>query len=421
MNMRRMGGFITAGLLLLSICSARADAPSADVQGLSFSTALQRAVEQAPSLSAINAGIHAAQASAIAAPALPDPKFIIGADNVPISGADRGNFSRDFMTMEKIGVMQEFPNGDKRRARADIAAAAIAKTQADQVIERQKVRELVATAWINRWYLERELALFDELDQAINQYGDALRTQFQSGSRAAPDALLPAQAAIELADRRDDLTQTLAQARAELRRWLSDDAEMPLQGEPPQFAINVRELHQHVHRHPELAAFGPMTAQAEAELREVEADKKPDVDVEVVYQRRSELFSDMVSVQFTMDLPVFAATRQTPRVEAKRQALAQLDNERLAMVREHSAELDSDIAQYTRIEQQLARLNNSRLPLAQQRVDVQMASYRAGQADLAAVIAARRESIETHLKQLELQNQQAALAAKLFFAYGEQP
>lgn len=417
MNNRLIGGFITA-CLFFSICSAHGDAP---IQGLSFTAALQRAVEQAPSLGASDAGIHAAQANAIAAPALPDPKLIIGADNVPISGADRGNFSRDFMTMEKIGVMQEFPNGDKRRARTDIAVAAIAKAQADHVIERQKVRELAATAWINRWYLERELAVLDELEHALAQYGDAMRSQFQSGNRSAADALLPAQETIELADRHDELMQMLAQARAELRRWLGDDAELPLQGEPPQFAIDVRELHQHVHRHPELAAFGPMTALAEAELREVEADKKPDVGVEVVYQRRSELFSDMVSVQFTMDLPVFAGTRQTPRIEAKRQALAQLDNERSAMLREHSAELDSDIAQYTRIEQQLVRLNNSRLPLAQQRIDAQMASYRAGQSDLAALIAVRRESIETHLKQLELQNQQATLAAKLFFAYGEQP
>src|SRR5690606_191488 len=114
------------------------------------------------------------------------------------------------------------------------------------------------------------------------------------------------------------------------------------------------------------------------------------------------------------DLPVFAGSRQIPRIEAKRYAVAQVDAEREAMLREHTAELDSDLARYTTLKQQIARLQHTRLPLAQQKVDLQLASYRAAQADLATVLGARREWIEIRLRHIDLESQQAVLIAKLF-------
>ena len=105
---------------LLSIGIARAD-------DLSFSAALQLAEHNAPLLAAEADKIEAARAAAIPAAALPDPKLLLGVDNVPIEGSDRYSLDSDSMTMQKIGVMQEFTNADKRHARADIANAALAR------------------------------------------------------------------------------------------------------------------------------------------------------------------------------------------------------------------------------------------------------------------------------------------------------
>lgn len=408
---------------LLSALPAGAESYLASEQptagALSFSAALQLADQQAPSLAAQSAKVSAAQSSAIPAAALPDPKLVLGAENVPISGADQYSFTRDFMTMQKIGVMQDVPNGDKRRARSDLAAAAVAKAEAEQHIERLKVRQETAMAWLNRFYLERRLALFGELDHENQLLNGAVHAQLRSGQGAAADAVMPQQEAAELADRRDELQQAITQAKAGLKRWIGDDAYLPLAGDAPTLAFDPNQLHQHIHRHPELAAYGPMTAMAEAELREAQADKKPDWGVELDYQRRGAPYSDMVSLQFTFALPVFSGSRQTPRIDAKRQALVQLDGERQAMLRDHTAELDSDLAQYTVLSQQLKRLIDIRLPLAQQKVELQLASYRASKTDLSTVLTARREWIETRLRQIDLEGQQAALAAKLYFAYGE--
>jgi cobalt-zinc-cadmium efflux system outer membrane protein len=59
------------------------------------------------------------------------------------------------------------------------------------------------------------------------------------------------------------------------------------------------------------------------------------------------------------------------------------------------------------------------LPLARERAELTLAGYRAGTGELDAVLAARRELIETRLKQIDLQGLQAVAAARLNFAYGD--
>jgi cobalt-zinc-cadmium efflux system outer membrane protein len=101
---------------------------------LSFETSLQLAEHTAPSLSAEDAQLEAARQAAIPAGELPDPKLVLGIDNLPISGTDRFSLTRDFMTMRRIGVMQEVPNSDKRQARVDVAQSSIAVAVAERRI-----------------------------------------------------------------------------------------------------------------------------------------------------------------------------------------------------------------------------------------------------------------------------------------------
>lgn len=418
--------YLRCGLLLVSVIAHAASLAAADQKnseqvgdGLSFTAALDLAERNTPLLAAQNAKIAAAQAAAIPADALPDPKLALGIDNLPISGADRGQLNTDFMTMQKIGVMQEFPAAAKRRARAAIAAAVTERARAERLVARQKVRAETAQAWLQRFYLEQQVALFNALEQENNLLRSAVSAQISGGKGSAADSILPQQEALELADRRDALQQQIDSAKAALKQWIGDDAYLPLRDSAPPLLLDTATLNQHIHKHPELALYGPMAAQAQAELSEAQAQKQSDWSVELDYQRRGPLYADMVSLQFTYALPVSMATRQTPNIVAKQQALAQLDNERESMLRDHAAQLAADSAMYRALTQQLQRLDDTRLPLAQQKVDLLMASYRAAQSELAGVINARRELLEIKIRQIELTSQRAQLAAKLHFAYEE--
>ncbi|KNH46118.1 TolC family protein, partial [Pseudomonas lini] len=111
--------------------------------------------------------------------------------------------------------------------------------------------------------------------------------------------------------------------------------------------------------------------------------------------------------------------RQNPKIAAKHAELNQLEAEREALIREHTQQLEDDLAEYERLNRAMRRSQDSLLPLAKEKVALTMASYRAGKSDLAAVIAARRELIETRLKQIDFEEQRALTSARLYFAYGD--
>ncbi|HXF80426.1 MAG TPA: TolC family protein, partial [Usitatibacter sp.] len=81
---------------------------------LTLAEAQRLALERTRQVDAQDAAISAAKHMAVAAGQLPDPTLKAGIDNVPISGPDRFSLGADFMTMKRVGVMQEITGSDKR-------------------------------------------------------------------------------------------------------------------------------------------------------------------------------------------------------------------------------------------------------------------------------------------------------------------
>jgi outer membrane protein TolC len=412
-----MLGIRTMFRCVLLICFIGA-AGLAVAEPLTFDTALEIATRSSPDIAVQTASVEAAQSASVAAGRLPDPKLTIGVENLPVTGEDRGSLTRDFMTMRKVGLMQDVPNGGKRESRVAAAAADTERARAERRVRILTVRRDTALAWLARYYLERRGALFDELDRENQLFAQSVQAQFAGGRGMPADVVAPKQEAAEIADRRDELASEIAKSRAALRRWTGPAGDEPLAGDPPALAVDTEHLRGHIHEHPELAVFVPMTQMAQAQVHEAEAAKRPDWGVELSYGRRGSAFSDLVSLQFTLDLPLFARTRQDPQIAAKRQDLNRVESQRDAMLRDHTEELDAELAEYEMTTRQLARLREAHLPLAQQKVDYQFASYRAGKADLTAVLNARRELIDERLKDIELDGKRAATVAKLYFFYG---
>lgn len=149
------------------------------------------------------------------------------------------------------------------------------------------MRRDTALAWLERHYLERRAALLDALQRENALFTAAIDAQLAAGRALPADALGPRAEATELADRRDELDAALARSRAGLRRWVGAAGDGPLAGEPPDFAIDGEHLRTHVHEHPDLAVFAPMTAMAQAEVHAAEAARRPDWGVELSYGRRA--------------------------------------------------------------------------------------------------------------------------------------
>ncbi|EIU4991399.1 TolC family protein [Pseudomonas aeruginosa] len=415
MSFRRYcGGRLS--LAALTLCALAVPGLAA---ALTLDEALRLAEREAPSLAAQAANQDAAMQAAIPAGELPDPKLALGIQNFPIEGDARGSLTRDFMTMQMVGVMQEVPNRAKRRARVEAAQAGIDSADALERVERLKVRRETALAWIGGFAVEQKLQLFQTLYDENRLLAKAVQANLAGGRGQAADSLAPKQEAALLAEQEDELERNRTQARAALRRWVGPVAVEPLSGSWPSWRVDDLHFRHSLDRHPELQAFTPMTQEAEAQVRLAEADKKPDWSWELAYQKRGEAFGDMVSVQFTFDLPLFTASRQDPKIAAKRAEVLRLEAEREAMTREHAQALADDLAEHRRLERAVERSRQTLVPLAEEKVRLAMADYRAGRGELMALVAARRELIEARLKHIDLEQQRAQTSARLYFAYGE--
>jgi outer membrane protein, heavy metal efflux system len=128
----------------------------------------------------------------------------------------------------------------------------------------------------------------------------------------------------------------------------------------------------------------------------------------------------MLSVKFSVDLPLFTATRQSPKIAARLAEVNQLQAQQQVVGREQEQLLRDQLAQYQRLQRAVERSQSSLIPLAEDKVRLSQASYAAGKAALTTVIDARRELITNQLKQLDLQGQLALSSSWLHFNYPEQ-
>lgn len=345
---------------------------------LTLEQALALAGREAPSLMARAAELEAARQAAVPAGELPDPKLLLGLQNLPIEGEARWRLDAEPMTMGMLGVMQEVPNRAKRSARVALAQAGIDSAAAQVHIERLQVQRQTAQAWIAAQALEQRLQLFQGFYEENRLLERAVQARLAAGLGQSVDSLAARQEALLLAEREDELQLQRSQARAVLRRWVGPAADEALAGQLPDWPVEEARYRHALPQHPELQAFAPQTREAEARVRLAEADKRPDWSWELAYQQRDRAFGDMLSLQLSIDLPVFAGSRQNPRIAAQRAELLALEAEREALRREHATQLAVELAEHRRLQRAFARSRDSLLPLAEERVRLSLADYRAG-------------------------------------------
>jgi outer membrane protein TolC len=414
MNQRNHGTRLYAAALLVGLMAT----PGLSA-ALTLAEAIDLAERQAPSLGARSANLQAAQDLVGPAGELPDPRLKLGVQNLPIEGESRLQLGADDMTMQMVGVMQEVPNRAKRRARVETAEATVTLARVQRKVERLKVRQMTAEAWISALAAERKLTIFNQLYAENRLLAQAVKAKIAGAGGLLSDSVLPKQEAALLAEQEDLLARNEAVARAELQRWIGEAATQPLQGDWPEWRSSPERYQDNFSRHPELLEFAPMTNRAEAQIAEAISEKTPDWAWGVDYQNRASGFGDMISLNLSFDLPVFAGSRQDPKISAERARLEGLEAERQDRLRQLRLELSADLAELQRLEQALYRTEHTLLPLADEKVRLTTADYRSGKGELAAVIKAREELVEMRLRLVDLARDRSLTNARLHFSFGD--
>lgn len=417
-------GRVSLRLLLAAATAFGSDAVRpADQAPLSLPEAVDLAEYQAPQLHARVAGVTAAEAATGPAGQLPDPEFLIGLQDLPVTGDDAFSATRDAMTMRTVGVMQSFPRREKRRLRSERAAIDLERERALLVTERLTVREAAARAWILAAAAERRLTLMSALQPIADAQLAAATAALTAGRGTAADAIAARAAIAALQDRIDAARTDRDTARLALARWLPDLGARAL-GEAPDWRDpggDPATLLSNLPQHRALLAYAPAERAAAAEVALARADKRPDWSLELMLGRRGPQLPTMVSVQLRIPLALSAARRQDPIVAAKRALATRISAERESAQREQEAALRTSLAVWRSTLERTARYERELLPLSKDRADAALAAYRGGRGDLAAALRALDEAIELRLAYIDLHAALGQAWAALYFAFPKEP
>ncbi len=371
---------------------------------LSLAETLRVAVAQSPQLASQQAMIKAAHEMTTPAGELPDPKLIAGVENVPTDGADRWTLTRDFMTMTRVGLMQDFPRAEKRELRVRRAEREAAKGEAQVAASAASIRREAAAAWLARYYAEATERAIGEQIAEVDLAIETANAAYRAGRGTQAELLAMQSMAIELKNRQTEVAMQRSRAIVALARYVGALADRPL-GDAPDLAripLDAATLAD-VDRQPELRLAQAQEDVAAAESAIARAAKLPDWSAELSYGIRGTGFPNMLTLMVRVDLPWSASTRQDREYAAK---LAEQDAAR-AMREDTRRMRDADVKQmqieWQAARAQAARMRDEMLPLAQQRIDAALAAYRAGPGALSAVLDARRAQLDARIAILNME------------------
>jgi outer membrane protein TolC len=410
-----MRSSLSVAVLLACTCLFWRSAAAAEA--LSLPAAQQLALERSRQLAGQDQAVAAAREMAVAAGQLPDPVLSAGVENLPVSGADRFSLTNDFMTMRRIGLMQELTAADKRQLRAARFERSAEKAAAERLANAADIERDAAQAWLDLYYAQAASALLATLDAAARAELEAAEGAYRGGRSAQADVLAARSALLMVQDRTSDAGRRVDNARTTLARWTGREADLSQAAAPAidQLRYESAALDHTFSRLPHLAVMGQEEAIARTEADLARANLKPDWTVEVAFQQRGPGNSNMMSFGVSVPLQWDRRQRQDRELSAKLAMAEQIKAEREEAMRAHMAEGRIMLADWSNGRERLARYQKALVPLAQQRSEAVLAAYRGGKSSLVEVMAARRAEIDTRLQALQMEADVARLWAQLNF------
>ncbi|HEN3567901.1 TPA: TolC family protein [Yersinia enterocolitica] len=366
---------------------------------ITLDQALVCAERYSAELSANQHQVNALENMASSATQLPDPKLKFGIENLPVGGSNARRFTREGMTMQRIGIMQDYVSSDKRQRKADTLSAEARKTAAGSETIRTRLQKETAQAWLDLALTEQAASDAKVLVQESEKQIALQRAGVASGG-ALPSSVLDAR--LTLAAMQDRLTTaqrdvTLAQTQL---TQLTGIEVQHVDGPLPKFSrlpADITVLRDTINQHPEILLASREAEVAKARSAQSAIAAIPDVGIEVYYAKRAEEYEDMAGVMVTVDLPLFRSQRQDKDYAADVSRTMEANDQLTLLTRDHRAQLDTLLAQYQATQQLWQRQINDVLPLQKQRVDLMMAQYQANKSDLSSVLEARRALLDSQL------------------------
>lgn len=280
----------------------------------------------------------------------------------------------------------------------------------------------VSLLWLKLYFLTRKEALLQTQSAEIQRRREAATAALAGGGKAdaALESILDRQT---VEDDLDLLRRDLRVVRAGLARWVGKlDPNETASGDLPQWVRNVEALPGQEETRVgneedpevELRASRARVGIAEAELDAARASKDLDWSVEFGLGRDGE--GDAMSMaKIGISLPLFAGSRQNPRITAARLKLQAAEANHAAQRAEFMRQRRELLAEDAALDALLTRLNKETLPVLERRVALAEAALSGGRGASVELVQLREKRLATQVRAIELEAERAAVRAKLHF------
>jgi cobalt-zinc-cadmium efflux system outer membrane protein len=370
-------------------------------QTITLQTALQRALNASPRLTAAERDIGIATGQRIQAGALINPELSYEIDNVAGSGPYRGTKSAE----STLQISQLFELFGKRDARIAVGQAGVETATIQRKAIRLEVLAETAAAFLGVLGAQRRVQILDQQITALDKLTPLLQRRVDAGaSSPAETGRAEVASALVKADR-ERVLAILASAKRELAVLMGTTApnfsavsgRLEATGRPPNFQTVIAAIE----ANPQLVRWTAVYAQRNAELILARLRPYPDARVSAGWRHYNATGDDAVRLSVSVALPVFdqnqgnilSAQESVAKTRAEREA-----NRNFLIVFAGRA---YDTLQASMRE--LAILRSTAIPKSQQASDAIFEGYGQGRFTLLEVLDAQANVAQARLREQEAQ------------------
>jgi outer membrane protein, heavy metal efflux system len=322
---------------------------------------------------------------------------------LPVDTSEAFSVRRDNFTEFTIGLSQDLPRADKRRLKSERKRLEADAERAALDNDRRTISREVCLAWLDVYEAEQSLALTQQLASQAALQVQSLAKDYGSGKASQADWLAAKVDVSLVEDRAHDWLHHAQRMRAELARWIGDDARRPLANDLSLSAQpgELAQLIAAVDHHP---VIGGLDKQIEASTTDISLARqayKPDVSVEGYLAYRPG-YSDFVGIQITVDLPYFTKNRQDPELAAALQRSRASADRKRDLLRDLHSQVSEVYLDWQHFRQRVSEFDTHIIPDAARRIEDARTAYAGGRGSFDSVLLARRSSIDIQLQRLAL-------------------
>jgi len=376
----------TAFFILLVISSIlKAEAPNL----LTLKSAVSIAVQNNPSLAQMQALSEALAAIPSQVGTLPDPVISFNALNLPVDTFDT---AQENMTQMQGGISQAIPFFGKLALREQAATYQAEAATLDVIEARFRLLRDVKKTWWAHFYLNRALDIILVNQDLLRQFVKIAQTKYEVGEGLQQDVLLAQLELSKLLDTEIRLTGAIDKAKAQMNALLDRPANLAFkiseqtQEDLPTLQIESSLFEQAENYRALLTSRRKSINAAQSRLDLAKKDYFPDFKVGAFYGGRDDTLSgqkraDFLSLKLSMNVPIFAATKQRKAVVQRSSELMQ---QRYALQDQWNkvrAEISIAYSDFHQAKNQVVLFKSGIVPQARQTVASMLAGYQVNKVD----------------------------------------